>query len=774
MFNLRASTLRFLFVTPVFLMKMDTIAKVLIASSAQSLDRLFDYAAPDSMRPFLQIGARVIVPFQNRLQLGYIWEITTDTAFENLKEIKELLDKPSLLSPIHYQLVNWLADYYFCGRADVVRLCMPPGQKKLRDRRGAHPFSQHAKFIKLYQWCAGSGGNENSCGSRVKNVLLETPAGMGKAELCAAAAVSASVVERLVRQNKIRTVSYQENRRPIGFEEQSDVNRRVTLNPEQQEIYHAISAPAPSPFLLHGVTGSGKTEVYFETAARLLDQGKQVLYLVPEIALTPQMLERARRRFGDHVALLHSNMSDGERYDEWWRVKNGAAGFVLGARSAIFAPFDRLGLIIIDEEHENTYKQEETPRYHTHHVARKLAELTGAVLILGSATPAVESYFYGEKQHYSLLHLNSRFNMQPLPQVQIVDMRQELQSGNRNILSGPLREAIAENIANHEQVLLLLNRRGYATFVLCRDCGQALKCPSCDVSLTYHQSETVLRCHYCDFRSPVPDVCPHCRSSRIRYFGHGTQRLEEELSTGFPGVRLVRMDVDTTARKGAHHQIYQQLRDGAIDILLGTQMIAKGLDLPEITLVGVISADATLNIPDFRAAERTFQLLTQVAGRAGRGRKPGRVIFQAYNSGHYSLHFAQNHDYRGFYQKEIEQREQLKYPPFSELLRIGFSGLRADQVEAAALLWGKMSREKAAHARESLFNPDAAPDFLEILGPSPCLIPRLQNRYRWQMLFKSNQPQWLEAIVKALWADFPFQKFREVRFVKDRHPYSIV
>jgi primosomal protein N' (replication factor Y) (superfamily II helicase) len=813
------------------------VAKVLITSQAQNLGRLFDYEIPEVFQKSIQIGIRVLVPFQNRPNIGIVWELADSSNFKSLKAISQLLDDSSLISSIHLSLIDWLAEYYFCSRSDVVKLCLPPGDnlsrevfyqsaidmqtlevklnrafsieevqeviqlimegieqewshslwcKKLkafpqiwdfliqnhllkRSYRIAKPKVK-AKFCKLYRWSRTEIEEQSATGRRVRKTLLEEPSGLTAAQLCAAAEVSSSVLKRLLSEGLIDCFEVAAERNPAGFEQQI-ATKEIRLSPEQQEIYQKICGETATPFfLLHGVTGSGKTEIYFEMASDVIQRGGQVLYLVPEIALTPQTLKRARDRFGEQVALLHSNMSDGERYDQWFRVKNGKAQFVLGARSAVFAPFDKLELMIIDEEHETTYKQEENPRYHIRKVVEKLAELTGAKVIFGSATPSVESFFYAQSGKYRYLPLTKRFNRNPLPEVTMVDMRQEIKDGNKNVLSRQLFAAIHESLEQHEQIILLLNRRGYSTFILCRDCGQSLRCPACDVALTYHLNEKNLRCHYCDYRQPVPDICPNCQSSRIRYFGHGTQKLEEELALNFPSAHILRMDVDSTSRKGAHQQIYQQLVSGEIDILLGTQMIAKGLDLPKVTLVGVISADSTLNIPDFRAAERTFQLLTQVAGRAGRGEKLGKVIFQAYDSEHYSLRLAKEHDYLSFYQEEIKNRADLHYPPYIELVKIGFSGLNDSKVDAAAHEFYQIVKV----IEQQLVLAGNPAYYIEVLGPGPTLIPKIQNNYRWQILLKSNQPSWLEKIVKEAWEQFNPQKHPDIKVIKDRNPYLVV
>jgi primosomal protein N' (replication factor Y) len=816
---------------------MKKIARVLIASHAQQLDRLFDYLTPPEFEETAKIGARVIVPFQNQLSLGYIWTLTDYSEFKDLKSIVQIVDDPPLITNIQFQLAEWIAEYYYCCRTDVLKLFFPPGSNPVKlisyqvklssedltnclkrilelseikkviailNELEGKPVNQwkkkfanlpevwdflikqriigktvkyaspktKAKVSRMLCWVSPETKDNRATGQRVRNVLLQEKM-LARSQLCAAAEVSSSVVERLIKEGKIIGIEVAQERKPIGFSQIIPPFDSCRFNSEQAEVFKKFTTnDANRLFLLHGVTGSGKTEVYLKAAAEVLAQGKQGLYLVPEIALTPQTLERTRLRFGDQVALLHSNMSDGERYDQWFNIKNGKAKLVLGARSALFAPFENLGLIIVDEEHESSYKQEETPRYHSRTVVEKLAELSGAKVIFGSATPSLESFYAAQNKKYCYLTLKKRFNQQPLPPVSIVDMREELRKGNKNIISEALFEAVNSALAEREQVILLLNRRGYSTFVLCRDCGHTLTCPECDVSLTYHLSEKVLRCHYCDYRQPVPNLCPKCKSSRIRYFGHGTQKLEEELAKFYPQAKIVRMDLDSTSRKGAHHRIYQELTCGEVDILLGTQMVAKGLDLPRVTLVGVISADSTLNIPDFRAAERTFQLLTQVAGRTGRGERTGRVIFQTYNPDHYSLQLAKEHDYLGFYQAEIERRRDLQYPPFAEFVKIAFIGLNSEKVRQAAETFAQVCRELIAeYANQSKETPQ---DF-ELMGPAPALIPKIESKFRWQLLIKSKQQNSiLNNLMRSLWERFPFRKYNDVKIIRDRNPYSIV
>jgi primosomal protein N' (replication factor Y) len=817
------------------------IARVLLAAPAKPLDRLFDYQVPEEMAREIQIGARVVVPFGfQRLHPGYVWELADHSEYQELKSVTELIDREPLINPVHIQLIDWMADYYYCSRSEVIKCCLPPGsgyQRKryyravgdwhdlesriairfpavdpsqaillikqglkakwtqeawkknlgdftaildyllknqllIADDRLAKPKVE-PKWRKIYRLADSAEFNrETEAGLRVWEVLCSNQSGMARDEICAAADVSPAVITRLLKEGKLIGHDQKVERIPAGFQNAS-ASRVVSLTPEQRDAYDRIIDPSgPQLFLLHGITGSGKTEVYFEAASAMIQNGYQVLYLVPEIALTPQTLERARSRFGDEVALLHSNMSDGERYDQWFNIRAGKASFIIGARSAVFAPFNRLGLIIVDEEHESTYKQEDSPRYHIRRVTEFLADRTGAKVVFGSATPSLESFFYAQTGRYAYLQLKDRFNRKPLPQITTVDMREELKSGNRNILSRVLVDAVTEALANREQIVLLLNRRGYATFILCRECGQVIKCPACDVSLTFHANDNLLRCHYCDYRQPAPSICPSCGSNRIRYFGHGTQKLEEELKTCFPNARTIRMDVDTTSRKGAHQGIYEALNNGSVDLLLGTQMVAKGLDLPRVTVVGVISADSTLNLPDFRAAERTFQLLTQVAGRAGRGQKPGKVIFQAYNLEHYSLQYARFHNYTDFYATEIVQRQEYKFPPFYELLKFGFSGLAPERVREAATAFSEILKRNIVDGKAAGF-PGPNDDH-EILGPSPSLIARIQNQHRWQVLLKSSDLSGSRPAVGRAWEEYQGLKITDVRVTRDRNPYTII
>ena len=560
----------------------------------------------------------------------------------------------------------------------------------------------------------------------VLEILLNSDRDYTATELARLAGTSTSTITRLVEKGLLKYEEIVQERRPYLGE---DIKRERPheANPWQREVITRIKEQLDKAtygaFLLHGVTGSGKTEVYLQVIDYALQKSLGAIVLVPEISLTPLMVRRFYSRFGDQIAILHSNLSAGERYDEWRRLKRGEARIAIGARSAVFAPVKNLGLIIIDEEHENTYKQGEYPYYHSREVALKRSKITGSTVILGSATPSLESYYLMRKGVFRLLELPERIKQKSLPPVELIDMREELRKGNTGIFSYQLQEAIRDALGRKEQALVFLNRRGYASFLFCRECGQAIKCKNCDITLTYHASIDKLRCHYCDFLMSRPASCPHCGGNYLREYGHGTERIEEELKELFPGAVIARMDLDTTGRKGAHQEILEKMERGEIDILVGTQMIAKGHDYPNIGVVGVISADTMLNIPDFRAAERTFQLLTQVAGRTGRGDKKGLVFIQTFNPEHYSIQAARNHDYLQFYQQEIENRKLFGYPPYTLLTNIIVRGEVEQQVIEAAMALDAFLQKYGKL-------------ILEVLGPGEAPIGKLRNNYRWQIILK--------------------------------------
>lgn len=577
--------------------------------------------------------------------------------------------------------------------------------------------------------------------------------------------ISASSIKALVTKGLLRTEEVEERRDPYAGKTFQRAEA-VAFTPQQEEVISRVDSSLEqqefATFLLHGVTGSGKTEVYLETIARCIDRGLQAIVLVPEIALTPQMVNRFKGRFGDQVAVLHSKLSQGERYDEWRRIREGKVDVVVGARSAIFAPFTRLGLIIIDEEHEGSYKQEEAPRYHAREVARKRAEFHHAIALFGSATPAMESYFEATTGKSELLAMPQRVGNRPMPMVHVVDMREELREGNRTMFSRILSKSIEDRLQRGEQMVLFLNRRGFSTFVMCRSCGHSMQCVHCDISLTYHRVNQTVRCHYCGYTEKEPSACPSCGSQHIRHFGTGTQKVEEELSRHFPGIRVIRMDVDTTSQKGAHEKLLNMFRKGQGDVLLGTQMIAKGLDFPNVTLVGVIAADTILGMPDFRASERTFQLLTQVGGRAGRHLLPGEAIIQTYNPDHYSIQLAKEHAYEGFFSMEIKHRYEKGYPPYYRLILLTFSSPDVPLVVKRADAWAKNLRR-------------ALPTSVFLLGPVASPIPRIKDRYRFQCMIKYRNESEVLSNVKSLVDQFVHHhKNEDIQLTVDVDPQMLM
>ena len=517
--------------------------------------------------------------------------------------------------------------------------------------------------------------------------------------------------------------------------------KKIKLSPSQKvcvdTIYDDYIGGENKTYLLHGVTGSGKTEVYLQLIEKMLDLGKQAIVLVPEISLTPQTVDRFVGRFGDNVAVLHSRLSLGERYDEWRKIKSGRVQIAVGARSAVFAPFSDLGIIIIDEEHEDSYKSSRNPKYDTIAVSEKRCEIEGGILLLGSATPSIDTFFRAKKGEMELLSLPERANKKEMPPIEVVDMKVELQNGNKTIFSEKLYEGIVKNLKEKQQTILFLNRRGFSTFVSCRACGFVLECDSCDISLTYHNNSNNLRCHYCGLSKSIPRNCPECGSTYLKHFGIGTQQIEEIVKTEFPEARVSRMDVDTTSKKGSHEKILNAFKRGETDILVGTQMIAKGLDFPNVTLVGIIAADTSLNLPDFRASERTFQLLTQVGGRTGRGELDGTVVLQTYEPDHYSIEMAKDHDYLGFYEKEIKLREAFGYPPFSNIINLVFSSKdERAMIEFANKTHGKIVAQIKKNNKEY--------DLKKILGPNPSLVYKVKDRYRYQILLKCEDDELTE------------------------------
>ena len=619
--------------------------------------------------------------------------------------------------------------------------------------------------------------------------LLDEGIPLATADLTKQVNAGISLLRTLERRGFINITRAQAVRNPLSSDPVTPT-QPLPLNSAQSTAFAAIqhilashtrdassynATEYPPTFLLHGVTGSGKTEVYMQAMTEILENGKSVIVLVPEISLTPQTASRFVGRFGERVALLHSRLSDGERYDQWHRIQKGEADIVIGPRSAVFAPVKQLGMLIIDEEHSDSYKSDNVPRYHAREVAQKRGELANCPVLLGSATPSLESFHRAKNGSYRLLSLPDRVLDRKMPDVHIVDMRTELKKGNRTIFSDVLRGAIEERLVRREQIILFLNRRGHSTYVFCRNCGYVERCNNCSISLTYHRETKRLVCHHCGAKRPTHPSCPQCGSPAIRYFGLGTEAVEQEVRKAFPQARVERFDADSTARKNAHQQILETFEQQKTDILIGTQMVSKGLDFPNVTLVGVIAADTSLNLPDFRASEQTFSLLTQVAGRSGRAELEGKVVIQTYMPEHYCISAAQQHDYLGFYAQEVEARGALRYPPFSHVATLLLRGKDEKQVIAAAhAVHDQLQTWLTAPSSASQIS-DVREPVVEILGPAPAPLSKIEGKFRWHFLLRSDSVESISQLLKQLTDEQPVAiKSNAIDFVIDIDPTSIL
>ncbi|MHC1768420.1 MAG: primosomal protein N' [Verrucomicrobiia bacterium] len=716
-----------------------------------TLRKEFDYLVPPEFEADLAVGSRVKVPFNQRQVLGSVTALVEESPHSNLRPVLKVLGTQPLLTPRILSLARWMAGYYCCPAEVAIKSVLPDAvrqeQEGWRQRLVARALPVSGELPKLTERQAN-----------VWRMILESQE-IPLQELLKAAATTASTVRRLEERGLITIGPAISERDPYSTETIIPT-QPLELNPEQasalQRIVASMDATQQAPgktgpatnFLLHGVTGSGKTEIYLQAIAHALRQGQGAIVLVPEISLTPQTVERFKARFSSGplqtlVAVLHSHLSTGERHDEWHKIRQGRARIVIGARSAVFAPVDPLGLIIVDEEHEHSYKQEEAPRYHARDVAIMRAQLENAVVVLGSATPSLESYYNAQQGKYTLLELPTRVDDQKLPLVRVVDMRSEVRANKGiPILSRILKEAITSRLEKKEQVMLFLNRRGFAASLQCPQCGYVAGCPNCSIALTYHRPIEKLCCHICGHTDDVPKVCPEpaCRNPAIRYAGLGTQRVEETLLKVFPNAQVQRMDSDSLKRKGDMRRILSQFRAGKIDILLGTQMIAKGLHFPNVTLVGIIYADLSLHMPDFRAAERTFQLLTQVSGRAGRGDVEGEVIVQAFTPFHPAIQFARRHDFTGFYEQELGFRKQLKYPPLTRAAMLTLRSRNEDKARISAD-YLKIELEKHLGGITDLI----------VAGPAPSPLLKAETFYRYQLMLRTRQMSKLSlALAKVL------------------------
>jgi len=713
---------------------MPRYAEVIIDLVSNAVDRPFHYSIPGELQEKIRPGTRVEVPFGNRRCQGYVLRLLRETSVESLKDIIAIIDPEPLLTPEQLALSHWLSLRFYCRLIDALHAMIPASFRK-----GRRPGE--IKVVEPTEQAAGAELKRAPAQEKTLD-LLKQKGPLPRPELIRLGANS-QAIRSLEKKGLVRTVSAVTDPPSHGGEDEDEapLTKPHLLREEQAACFDRIKAALdderPEKMLLHGITASGKTEIYLQGIAYCLKQGRTAMILVPEISLTPQMIEHFEGRFPGRVAVLHSRLSVAEKNRQWQMILNGRARVVLGARSAIFAPLERIGLIIVDEEHETTYKQEEAPRYHARDVAWWRARHNRAVLLLGSATPSLESYYEATAGDAVLLKMKERVTPIQLPPVHVVDMREELKAGHRFIFSRQLLEELNGVIERDEQALLFINRRGFAGFVLCRECGHVVRCPSCDVSMTLHMDRQIMCCHYCAHETAVPETCPGCRGTKIRYFSAGTQRVEEEVKKLYPAASLIRMDRDTTAGRHAHSLYYRQFRERKANILIGTQMIAKGFDFPDVTLVGVVAADTTLNLPDFRAPERTFQLLTQVAGRTARGPRGGKVIVQTYHPRHHSIVTAADHDYLSFFEAELENRSQLAYPPYSNLLRFLFSGPDEKAVFDAAVWLTDRLETVAGEA--------------EILGPAPASLYRIKEQYRVHTILKGrNLPRLAPALKKVI------------------------
>jgi len=772
-----------------------------------ALRKEFDYLIPPGLAGQVEAGSRVQVPFGARKVFGTVTALAEESAYANLRPIFKVIGAQTMVTPKVLQLARWIAEYYCCAPEIALKSVLPEAVRGKKETDEGWRKQLFARALPVV-------GELPKLAKRQQEVwnIIEERREILLTELLELAETTAATVRKLEDRGLVEIASQISERDPYAREHILPT-QPLPLNPAQsaalERIKAAINAvggtgvtpvvsgvapetrsgenspapairraaelnrpealfhPNPNTFLLHGVTGSGKTEVYLQALAHALEQGKGAIVLVPEISLTPQTVERFKARFSSGklqtlVAVLHSHLSAGERHDEWHKIRQGRARIVIGARSAIFAPVEPLGLIIVDEEHEHTYKQEEAPRYHARDVAIMRGQMENAVVVLGSATPSLESYYNCKKGKYTLLELPERVDNQKMPHVRVVDMRQAAyKEKGAPIFSPQLKEAIAQRLEKHEQTILFLNRRGYSTALQCPKCGYVAQCPNCSLALTYHRIEQRLSCHICGHNEKVPSVCPNekCRNPAIRFAGTGTQKVEETLTKLFPDARVRRMDADTMKRKDDYRKTLGDFRTGKTDILVGTQMIAKGLHFPNVTLVGIIYADLALHQPDFRAGERTFQLLTQVAGRAGRGDVEGEVVVQAFTPFHPAIQYARRHDFTGFYEQEIEFREQLKYPPISRVALLTLKGRNEDKVKFSAEHL-KRELEKKCSVRP-VAEPDRATgstlhNFSDLIisGPAPAPLLRAEQFYRYQIMLRtramSKLSQGLAKIIETL------------------------
>lgn len=727
------------------------IVQVIVEHPTHALDSNFDYL---SNQP-LETGVRVRIKFGFQKIIGYVLgckysdqdkaSLEQDAGFK-YRYIDEVIDKQPLLNQELQELSLTLAKLTLSPRISCLQAMLPPQLKPSTNK------AVGIKYQKVIEVIDQTIMLKTAKQQEALNYLIEHPQTKLKDF-----PYSKGLLDKLIEQQAVKINEVEIYRDP--FVDDYQISKEHSLTSDQQAVVNGIVGKINTyhTALLHGVTGSGKTEVYLHLSKYVIEQGKTVLMLVPEISLTPMMVKAFKHKFGKQVAILHSKLSSGERYDEYRRILNHEVKIVVGARSAIFAPLERIGLIILDEEHDPSYKQESKPRYQTAQIARIRAKFHQCPVILGSATPSLESYSRAIKGVYDLYELPKRINQFPLPKIELVDMANEMRQKNYSLFSRAMQERLQACIDANEQAILLLNKRGYASYLRCNDCGEVIKCPHCDVTLTYHKHEQKLKCHYCEYQIPVSRTCPNCHSQNLKQIGTGTQKIEELVADQFDGARVLRYDIDTTKNKGGHQKLLDKFARGEANILLGTQMIAKGLDFENVTFVGVLDADLSLNIPDFRANERTFQLLEQVSGRSGRGKKEGTVMIQTYNPDHFVLQCVKNHDYLRFFNQEMEIRKMAKYPPYVHLLSIIIQGKDEASVSQNAL------RIKS-YLQKQLTN-------VAILGPANSLIYRMQDIYRQRILVKFTDSKKIYPVLERM-SDFFNQQNTKVHVVCDFNPYN--
>ncbi|MEP7076209.1 MAG: primosomal protein N', partial [Acidobacteriota bacterium] len=695
------------------------------------LRRTFTYRLGEGIRETVQLGARITVPFGNRQLTGFAVEfydeLPSDSELKDsqLKDTIELIDEEPLITEEILRLTQWTSDYYLASWGEVLKASLPAGIDPSAEN---HVKPKRRKNVTLVE--GEDPGRFTAQQKRAIDVLRAHGGEMLFAALQDAGPVGGATINSLEKRRIVRIEVVEVLRDPLVHATIPDI-QNLTLSADQQTVLGAIESAIEAgeykAFLLHGVTGSGKTEVYIRAMKKTLAAGRSAMMLVPEIALTPVFARKLRGVFGTELAILHSNLSPGERFDEWRRIHKGRARVVIGTRSAVFAPLENIGLIVVDEEHDSSYRQHEYPFYHARDVAVIRANMAGAAIVLGSATPAMETYYNASRGKYEYLSMPTRIGKRAMASTEIIDMRDVFKLAGKDVAFSPrLLEAIEETHAKSEQSIILLNRRGFSQFVLCRSCGETLRCKNCDITLTYHKRESRLVCHYCDYRVAVPEICPFCKSEYLYFVGEGTEQIETILNKRFPHLKIARIDRDTMTRRRELEKLLLAFSRREIDMLVGTQMLAKGHDFPNVTLVGVVSVDLGLGLPDLRAAERTFQLLTQVSGRAGRGELPGKVLIQTYYPEHYAIRHAREQDYAGFYAEEIRYRERLGYPPFFSLATILVH--HKDQQRA----------ETMAKTIRTLLDAANTDRSIRITGPAPASIARLKGEQRLQILIRAT------------------------------------